>query len=280
MSFSSNARDLVVYDMNSRGNPGSVVTEKWLQKLEQKGFNVIYKAGVGCHGRDQFAGEPRASLGILFAGRMWGSLDRGEDQCVVDLGKVVAVSSYQYTIELCTRLDSGLQAQDLFRSTALKIGSNGKNNPHGYWVRSFNAQYNTNHVAVETYTNSRAVSLGILSGDIHFGLISSLDSKSLLQTGKIKCVATTDPSKNNQFASMFPKIPGLINSFNGTYGILARNLSPQDLATINQVITDTGKDMQSQGYDGLQVSTRTLDENDRYIRQIIIELANTTKKMQ
>lgn len=280
MQSAGSAKELIIYDMNSRGNPGSIVTEKWMRNLEAKDYKITFKAGVGCAARDAFMAEDRSAIGILFAGRMWGSLDRGEDQCVIDFNKAVAISSYQYSIELCTRVDSTFTAEDLFKKTALKIGSNGRNNPHGYWVSSLNQQYETNHIAVATYANSRAVSLAVLSGEIDFGLISRLNSQALIQSGKISCVATTDRTKATQFQTIFPRIPALINNFNGVYGILARNLSAQDHDVINKVIEQTGVVMQTQGYDGLSISKGSTADNDRYIRQIILDLADLTKTMQ
>jgi len=272
------AASITVYDMNSKGNPGAVITESWIKALEQRGYQVTYRGGMSCAGRDLFVKDQGAALGIVFAGRVWGSLNRGEDQCVVDLDRTPAISSYEYTIELCTRSDSGLEVGDLLRDKQLKIGFNDSNNPHRYWTQALNHHYGVNHKPVGGYKNSGAVTLAILSGDIDFGLTSSLSVRSAVTEGKLKCVATTDSAQEHAFTKLFSQINPLLNQFNGVYGVLANNLSESQRQEINQIITEVGKELADQNRTVLRVSDQSEERNRQYLEQVIRQTLSVTKQ--
>jgi len=277
-SVAVHATDITVYDMNSKGNPGAVITESWIKALEQQGYQVTYRGGMGCAGRDLFVKDQGAALGIVFAGRVWGSLDRGEDQCVVDLDRTPAISSYEYTIELCTRSDSGLAASDLLGDRPLKIGFNDSNNPHRYWTLALNRLYGVNHKPVGGYKNSGAVTLAILSGDIDLGMTSSLSVRSAVAEGKLKCLATTDSAQDHAFVKLFSRIDPLLNQFNGVYGVLANNLSDRQRQEINSIITAVGKKLADQDRTGLRVSDQSEQRNQQYLEQVIRQTLSVTKQ--
>lgn len=269
--------EITVYDMNSKGNPGSAITETWIQALEKQNYRVNYRTGLGCAGRDLFINDRGPSLGIVFTGRLWASLQSGEDQCVVDFSQVSAVGSYEYDVKLCTRSDSGLTAQDL-KFKNLKIAAAASVNPHGEWIRFFNQKYNTQHTPITAYKNSGAVAMGVLSGDADFGLISALTTSALEQENKLTCVATTNLQAPDNMQKLFPKMPAPLNNFAGVYGILSRNISDRDLKVINKIIRDVGQQLINEGKTGLRVSDRDSAGNKKYIEQSVNKTLAITKK--
>lgn len=280
LSISASAADLTVYDLNSRGNPGSAVTERWIKELESQGIKVSYQAGLTCAGRDRFTQEKGPAVGIVFTGRVWASLYRGEDQCVVDLNSVRPVGSYEYAVKVCTRSDSGLGVQDITGKKSLKIAVAGNTNPHGIWVKSLNQSYGTNHTAITSYKNSGAVSLAVMSGDADFGLISALTTQSLEQSGKMTCVATTDVRDGNSIRRVFPKADPVLSSNNGIYAILSRNTDPVLYEKVRLAIIKIGKQLKAEGQSGLGVSELDAAGIKDYVEKSVNEVLASSKKIQ
>ena len=261
--------EITVYDMNSKGNPGRIITQAWIDELNNQGFDVKFRPGLRCGGRDAYVGDNGKAIGISFNGRLWGSLHRGEDQCLVDLNKVTPVSTYEYIIGLCKRADNPATITDLRDKGGYTVALNANGNPHREWVLDVNRQYGVANKPLTNYKNSGAVSLGLLSGDADFGLLSMLTAKPLVEQGKLACVGTTDPADANEFKKVFSKVHPLLNGFNGGYIVTGRNLSSDEAAKITKVIAVTGKKLVQEGKTALLINDKSPKEIATYVNDMV-----------
>jgi hypothetical protein len=278
--FGDQKTHLTVYDMNSKGNPGRVVTQAWIDELNKDGYEVKFRPGLKCGGRDAFVNDEGKAIGVLFAGRIWGSLHRGEDQCVVNLDELKAVSTYEYIMGLCKRSDNPATITDLRDKGGYTVALNANANPHKEWVLDLNRQYGVDNKALTNYKNSGAVSLGLLSGDADFGLLSMLTAKPLVEQGKLTCVGSTDPADNNELKKVFTKVNPLLNGFNGVYIVMGRNITDAEAAAINKTIADTGERMVKDGKTGLLVSRKGNKENADYVNNVVTKTVKVTSQFK
>lgn len=260
---------ITVYDMNSKGNPGRIITQAWVDELNKQGFEVKFKPGLKCGGRDAYVGDKGKAIGISFNGRLWGSLHRGEDQCLVDLNKVTPVSTYEYLIGLCKRSDNPATIADLRDKGGYTVALNANGNPHKEWVLDVNRQYSVANKPLTNYKNSGAISLGLLSGDADFGLLSLLTAKPLVVQGKLTCVGSTDPADANEFKKVFSKVHPLLNGFNGGYVVTGRNLTADEAAKITGVIATVGKRLVSEGKTALLINDKSPTEIASYVNDMV-----------
>lgn len=275
------AKNIVLYELNSVGNPATPITQQWIGAVNKTNFSIEYRAGLGCAGRNSFVNDTRPSMAIVFAGRIWGSLDRGEDTCVIDINQFEPISVYEYYNKICTSADSNLSLVDLLdKNKKLKIGIQAVANPHQYWVDDLNRQYGTNHRTVTSYTNSGDVSRGVLSRDVDFGIFSGITAAALLETKKIKCIATTDSSKENSFVKLFPKINKVLNGYNGSYIVLAKNLSDNEIKKIRQIVNETNEKSMRSGATNLIAKSLEPDQMKVHANAQINEILSVTKTMK
>ena len=265
----SDKKEITVYDMNSKGNPGSIITQAWISELNKQGFNVKFKPGLKCGGRDAYVKDTGRAIGISFNGRLWGSLHRGEDQCLVNLNKVTPMSTYEYIIGLCKRSDNSATITDLRDKGGYTVALNATGNPHKEWVLDVNRQYGVNNKPLPNYKSSGPIALGLLSGDADFGLLSMLTAKPLIEQGKLACVGTTDPADANEFKKVFSKVHPLLNGYNGGYIVTGRNIETKEAAKITEIIAVVGKRLVSEGKTALLINDKSPAEIASYVNDMV-----------
>lgn len=265
----SDKKEITVYDMNSKGNPGSIITQAWISELNKQGFNVKFKPGLKCGGRDAYVKDTGRAIGISFNGRLWGSLHRGEDQCLVNLNKVTPMSTYEYIIGLCKRSDNPATITDLRDKGGYTVALNATGNPHKEWVLDVNRQYGVNNKPLPNYKSSGPIALGLLSGDADFGLLSMLTAKPLIEQGKLACVGTTDPADANEFKKVFSKVHPLLNGYNGGYIVTGRNIETKEAAKITEIIAVVGKRLVSEGKTALLINDKSPAEIASYVNDMV-----------
>ena len=263
----SDKKEITVYDMNSKGNPGSIITQAWISELNKQGFNVKFKPGLKCGGRDAYVKDTGRAIGISFNGRLWGSLHRGEDQCLVNLNKVTPMSTYEYIIGLCKRSNNPATITDLRDKGGYTVALNATGNPHKEWVLDVNRQYGVNNKPLPNYKSSGPIALGLLSGDADFGLLSMLTAKPLIEQGKLACVGTTDPADANEFKKVFSKVHPLLNGYNGGYIVTGRNIETKEAAKITEIIV--GKRLVSEGKTALLINDKSPAEIASYVNDMV-----------
>jgi tripartite-type tricarboxylate transporter receptor subunit TctC len=274
------ATDITVYEMLSKGNPASQITQKWAQALSP-GFRVDFRSGLGCAGRDSFVKDRGASLAIVFPGRIWGSLDRGEDTCVVDVTQYKPVAIYEYYNKLCTAADQPYTLKDLFDTTkTLRIGIQPVANPHQYWVDDLNRKYGTQHRTVTAYSNSGEISRGVVAKDVEFGLFSGVTADALIAAGKVRCFATTEPGKPDNFTKVFPRINNLLNLYNGSYIVLANNLTDQQIEELRKIISRVNQEIRDSGTSSLVIPNLDAQGMQQYVNDQITNMLKVTQEMK
>lgn len=281
VSVSTMAHEINLYELLSRGNPAAAITQEWTSAVNAAGFKVDYRAGLGCAGRDAFVQDKSPSLVIVFPGRIWGSLDRGEDTCVIDIAKYQPVAVYEYYNKICTAKGSGRRFEDLLnKQLTLKIGIQPVANPHQYWVDDLNEKYGTKHRTVTAYKNSGDVSRGVMAGDVDFGLFSGVTAEPLIRANKIECFATTDTSKKDSFTNLLPKIHPLLNTYNGSYIVLANNISKGDADRLRSIIKGVNEKMVATGTTNLVVPDLDASQMQKYAIDQVNSMLAVTKSMK
>lgn len=281
--FSANlsAQTINIYELVSRGYAFSNVTQQWVTTLESS-YTVDYKSALSCGGRDEFVNDKKPALAIAFLGRIWGSMDRGEDACVLDVKRYRPLAVYEYTHKLCTSAESRLTLNDFFDKTKkYKIGLTVSSNPWGYWLNDFNRNYGTQFKLIDAYINSGEVSRAVVSRDVDWGIFSGSTADVLVKGGKINCVATTDTRESNSFVRVFPKVNRLLNTYNGSYIIFGSNLTEQDIKKIRNTIETVNRQARDAGVaTSMIIPELTPVQTEKYVQDNLINLLNVTRKMQ
>lgn len=279
-STSAMSASINLYEMLSKTNPAAGITQQWVQALDGK-FKIDYKSGLGCAGRDSFVADQGPSIAIVFPGRIWGSIDRGEDTCVVDVSKYKPIAVYEYYNKVCTASDQPYTVKDLMDPTkSFKIGIQPVANPHQYWVDDLNRQYGTKHKSVTAYKNSGEISRGVVAKDVEFGLFSGVTADKLIAAGKVKCFATTDVRQPDSFTKVFPKINPLLNTYNGSYIVLANNITDAQAQEMRSVVNEVNKKIRDSGTSSLIIPELDAKGMQKYVDDQVVNMLKVTKGMR
>ena len=268
------------YALTSPTTPHLFLMESWVNEIK-KNENITWYPGLGCGGKTTYEKNSGATLVEFGTGQIWQGLDEGDNLCVMSLDNLRFISMVEYTYEICVLKDSKIKdITDIINVPALTMSHSSRTALHK-WAQSMNKEYKTKIKPIVYPASSQAM-MSIFSGDVDMAFVSSIVAAQHKDSGKIRCIGTTQVDKNNSLSIIFPKVNYLLNTQTLLFPFAAKNLTEEQIKNIKNAVNKATTSVSLP--DGVKIIVSTDLTSEELIKKKVIEqvsgLHNATKDLK
>lgn len=240
MAFSATAQEAIqYYSLTSATTPHLSVTDSWIQDM-RKTLKVDWYPGLSCGGKDTWQKDQRPKMVEFVSGRYWQSLDENNTSCTMDLNGMRYISMLEYTYEVCVPSNSPFKSIQDIVSAPKATMAYGSGTALHKWATDVNQKYQANIKPV-VFKASGAAMLGTLAGDTDFAFVASLVAAKNVESGKVRCFATTQSGQKSSLDRLLPKVDPLLNGHVNLFPLAATGLSNKDLDSARSSVARVSK---------------------------------------
>lgn len=224
------------YALTSPTTPHMPLVENWVKEIKKQ-ENISWYAGLGCGGKNTYEKDTGAKLVEFPTGQVWQSLDDGDGLCSIALDDLRFISMIEYTFEICVPADSKIKnIEDILKISNLTMSYSSRT-ALNKWAKSMNKEYKTNIKPI-VYPASGQAMMSALSGDVDVAFVASIVADQNKNSGRVRCIGTTQIGEKNSLSLIFPKVNYLLNTQVNIFPLAAKDLTEQQIKNIKKSVKE------------------------------------------